>query len=208
MPMKRLFAMLLALGALVAGGCSEEDNTLSTQRTQMTTYLQSTHVPRLVPEEEVGEAGDVAYYSVYDRSVFRYIENVWNENRLLFPEVGPSSTVEITFRAYVFAFRNIPEEISERSLPFYSNDPAIANQMYEYGLTPGAWKFEPLRIDLGRDDILNGLREALIGCRERDRIEVYMTYDAAYGEAIFGIVPQKSPVAYFITIDSVDRNEE
>ena len=70
------------------------------------------------------------------------------------------------------------------------------------GLTPGAWSFEPLTLDM-RGDILNGLRHALLGCREGDIVEAYMTYNMAYGDKYVSTIPRESPVAWFFTVESV-----
>ena len=57
---------------------------------------------------------------------------------------------------------------------------------------------------MGRGDILKGLRLALLGCREGDEVEAYMTYNMAYGGDDFSVVPEQSPVAIFFTVDSVE----
>ena len=80
-------------------------------------------------------------------------------------------------------------------------------QAYEdMGLTPGAWSFEPLTLDM-RGDILNGLRHALLGCREGDVVEAYMTYNMAYGDKYVSTIPKESPVAWFFTVESVECDE-
>lgn len=48
-----------------------------------------------------------------------------------------------------------------------------------------------------RGDILNGLRHALLGCREGDIVEAYMTYNMAYGDKYVSTIPRESPVAWF-----------
>ncbi|MFQ7503174.1 MAG: hypothetical protein ACLRMJ_08855 [Alistipes finegoldii] len=42
------------------------------------------------------------------------------------------------------------------------------------------------------------LYEALLGCREGDYVESYMTYNMAYGDINFSTIPKESPVAYFL----------
>ena len=48
-----------------------------------------------------------------------------------------------------------------------------------------------------------GLRRALVGCREGDVVEIYMTYQAAYDDEIIGLVPKESPLAWLLTVDKV-----
>ena len=55
-----------------------------------------------------------------------------------------------------------------------------------------------------RGDILKGLRYALLGCREGDEVEAYMTYNMAYGDANFSTIPRESPVAWFFTVETVE----
>ena len=53
-------------------------------------------------------------------------------------------------------------------------------------------------------NILNGLRLALLGCREGDEVEAYMTYNMAYGDSSFSTIPSESPIAWFFTVDAVE----
>jgi hypothetical protein len=46
---------------------------------------------------------------------------------------------------------------------------------------------------------------SLPGCREKDTVEVYMTYNMAYGDALINFIPEQSPIAVFYTIDSVRK---
>jgi FKBP-type peptidyl-prolyl cis-trans isomerase len=42
-----------------------------------------------------------------------------------------------------------------------------------------------------------------VGCREGDSVEIYLTYDEAYGKHYVGMVPAKSAVVWFIDIVDV-----
>ena len=125
----------------------------------------------------------------------------YNPDRSNWPEVTGRSKVTLTFRFYAFSFANI----TDSTVPFYTNDPLYERALYEQlGLTPGAWKFEPVTLDLASDRILNGLRLALIGCRGGDEVEAYMTYNEAYGDDYFSVIPRESAVAMFFTIERVE----
>ena len=93
-------------------------------------------------------------------------------------------------------------------MPYYSNDPVLIAAMEDPengpGLTPGAWSSEPLEIDMRGSGIIKGLYDALLGCREGDYVESYMTYNMAYGDINFSTIPKESPVAYFFTVNSVE----
>lgn len=199
--MKRLFAILFCTAGVLFAGCSQEEDTLSQQRERLVSYLERTHAPTLIPDTSVEEGSQLPYYTVAENSVYRYIKNVYDPDRSNRPEVGEHSTVAITFRAYVFEFSNI----TDSTFPFWSNDPLLESAYQDLGLSvgEGGWSFEPLHVSMD-GNILNGLRLALLGCREGDEVEAYMTYNAAYGDRYFSTIPRQSPIAWFFTVDAVE----
>lgn len=200
---------LLVLATLVAAltACSKEEEVLPKQQEQMVKYLTSTHQPRLVAVEDVEPGTEQPYYETFGQTVYRYIDGAYNPDRASRKEVTETSVVTITFRAYVFSFSNIVTDGNRITMPFYSNDALLKDAFFseDVGLTPGAWTFEPLVIDLKAGGIIEGLRLALIGCRERDSVESYMTYTMAYGDKEFiNFIEKESPIAYFFTVDKVE----
>lgn len=198
--MKRLSTILLALPLVLCGACSEEEETLPQQRERIVSYLTSTHSPTLVAESEVDIESQQAFYTTSGNTVYRYIGNYYDPARPGRTEVTASSKVTITFRAYVFNFANI----TDSTFPFYSNDPLLKSAYEEMGLTSGAWSFEPLQIDMRGGDIIKGLRLALLGCRQGDEVEAYMTYNMGFGDTNFSTIPRDSPLAWFFTVDAVE----
>ncbi len=114
--------------------------------------------------------------------------------------------MKITFRAYVFTYANIVTTGSENNwtVPYYTNDAALKSFLEGRGLNTEWWTFEPLTVDMRHPGIIKGMADALLGCREGDAVEVYMTYNMAYGDDYFGIIPKESPIAWFFTVDAVD----
>lgn len=203
--MRKILFIAAALLAMIS--CSKEDeDTLTKQRERMVQYLESTHSPRLVAEEAVESGTEQPFYTIFGTSSYRYIDGYYNPDRAERKIVTEQSTVTITFSAYAFNFQNIQTDGNRITMPFYSNDPLLKELFFseEVGLTPGAWDFEPLVINLAKDDLLKGLHHALVGCRERDRVEVYMTYNAAYGNDYMNIIEKEQPIAYFFTIKAVE----
>ena len=199
MPMKRLITLLgLALPVLLSS-CSDEKDILPEQRQKIVSYLEKTHSPALIPEASVGEDGQLPFYTTAGSTVYRYIVNYYRPDRESNPEVTAASKVTITFRAYVFGYSNI----TDSTFPFYSTDPLRRMAYEDLGLTPGAWSFEPLTLDM-RGDILKGLRHALLGCRAKDDVEAYMTYNEAFGDKYFTTIPRESPVAWYFRVESVE----
>lgn len=185
---------------LLLWSCKEDDDVLPNQQQRIVSFLTSGHSPRLVAAEDLEEDSQLAFYTVAGNSVYRYIESWYNPERASWPEVTATSKITITFRAYVFNFT----AITDSTMPYFSNDPLLEQAYYEAGLTPGAWSFEPMALDMSSSDIINGLRLALLGCRRGDTVEAYMTYNMAYGDDKFGIIPLESPIAVFFTVDSVE----
>lgn len=201
--MKKIFRILLPAFGLCAAllcGCSNEEDVLPTQRDRIVSFLEGSHQPPLVPEEEVEPGSDALYYTTLGNTVYRYIRDVYDPERVNRAEVTRSSTVSITFRLYIFTYATIPDT----RLPEYTNDPELASAYVAAGLNVEHWSFEPLRLNLRSADILNGLRLALVGCRQGDRVEAYMTYNMAFGDTNFSFIPRESPICITFTVDSVE----
>lgn len=196
----KLTGLLAAL--LLLAGCSQEEETLPNQRNSIVSFLTSMHAPQLISEEAVAESPDEnpPFYTAKGNTVYRYISNYYDSGRASRAEVKSGSRVSITFRAYVFSMRNI----TDSDMPFFTNDPDLEQALYEAGLTPGVWKFEPMELTLGQSGIIKGLELALLGCRQGDEVECYMTYNMAYGDTNFASIPRESAVAIFFTVNGVD----
>ena len=65
------------------------------------------------------------------------------------------------------------------------------------------WTTEPMTVVVGRQEIIPALETALMDCREGDSVEIYLTYDVAYGKHYVGLVPSRSSVVWYIDIVSV-----
>ena len=195
----KLTGLLAAL--LLLAGCSQEEETLPNQRNSIVSFLTSTHAPQLISEEAVAESPDEnpPFYTAKGNTVYRYISNYYDSGRASRAEVKSGSRVSITFRAYVFSMRNI----TDSDMPFFTNDPDLEQALYEAGLTPGVWKFEPMELTLGQSGIIKGLELALLGCRQGDEVECYMTYNMAYGDTNFATIPRESAVAIFFTVNGL-----
>lgn len=212
---KNLFILLCA--AFVCGaGCADQEDVHGKQRTDMANFLERSHQPRLIPEEEYEEGSRLPFYTTLGDAVFRYIdvEQYFDPDRENWPEVTDRSWVTVTFTAYVFrnaAIVGVPDggvtenNFSSITQPFFSNDPAFVPYLQMAGLTPGVWQFEPLVLDMRNPGIINGLYLALLGCRQGDRVEAYMTYNMAYGDKDYMYaIPAETPVAIFFSVDKVE----
>lgn len=196
-------SILLVVAMLLGWSCENEmDTQLTSQQNAIKSYLGGQHKPRLIPEEEVSESLDEEpqFYTQWGLDAFRYIATYYDEGRDSRTEITKGATIKIVYSAYVFT--NGAPSISAL---FATNDPVNIEQLQSLGLnTSYEWSSEPMEITLGKGELLSSLERAIIGCREGDSIEVYLTYVKSYGEKFIGLVPEKSSVVWFINIQSVN----
>lgn len=204
--MKRLYnvaiMVVVALAAAFVVSCSNEnDSVLTNQQSKIASYLTSSHQPRLIPESEVSASLDSEpqFYTQWGLDIYRYIATYYDEGRDEWQEVTSRSTIEIVYTAYVFP--NAKPTIANM---YATNDPDSIAELEKLGLnTEYEWTTDPMVVTLGKEEILPGLETALVGCREGDSVEIYLTYDEAYGKHYVGMVPAKSAVVWFIDIVDV-----
>ncbi len=201
MKLKLLTSLCAMLCLIFAVGCGDDVDVADTQRTNIERYLTSSHVPRLINITEVENSleRNPAFYERIDFSVYRYIATYYDEGRNSKPAIKQGDEVTLTFTAYVFT-----GGAPNLSSVYLSNDAAMISALREAGLNTDYWSTEPLTIKIGQTNIIKGVTTSLIGCREGDVVEAYMTLDAAYEDNVVGVVPKESPVAWFYTIESVN----
>ena len=194
----------VALIAMAIVSCSNENDTvLTSQQTSISRYLTSSHQPKLIPEAEIANALDnePQFYTNWGLDIYRYIATYYAEGRQEKSVVERGSEIAITYKAYIFsgskpAIANL----------YATNDAATIAELEAQGLnTTYEWSDEPMVVTMGREEILPGLETALVGCVEGDTVEIYLTYDAAYGKHYVGMVPAKSAVVWYIDIVSVTK---
>lgn len=201
--MKRLFFTIMAVCAALLCSCSNDEEMLTKQKDSIVKYLTSSR--RLIDEQEVSSSLDEnpPFYTAFNNSSYRHITNYYEQERDEWMLVEPNSIIDIQFNAYIFSgsepgmkdvyWSNIPETISALE--------ASNRHQYDHLI----WSKEPLTVRLGRGEVLKGLEDALVGCRDQDSVQVYITSQAAYGKHIIGSVPKNSSVAWYIKILSVTR---
>lgn len=200
-----IFAAMVTVAVSVSTGCKNEEDTLINQQTSTVRFLESSHNPRLMSEEAARESLDdnPEYYTVYNNETYRYIADMYADDRESRTEVAEGDLVAIYFNAYIFNYATI----TDSTMPYWSNRAEVIAALEQTAghLNPEYWSTEPLVLRAGGRDVIGGIGRALVGCREGDRVEVYMTYAAAYGSGIVGLVPKESPVAWLFTVESVKK---
>lgn len=219
--MGRIGRYIAALALAAAVSCSDEEDILPRQQERIVSFLTGSHVPRLLSEQDAAQSldNDPPYYSTFGGTTYRYIADVYDPERLSRPEVTAGSSVEVTFSLYDFSSFAAPKQ----NECIFSNDTTVINRLVEGGLNPRYWVEcdlygEPIRdefgqfvpvsktLRIGAGELLAGLQAGLVGCREQDEVELYMTYNQAYGEKlIVGLMTKQCPVAFFCRIDKVTK---
>lgn len=203
MAMKRLIYTVMVACAALLCSCSDDEDMLTKQKDSIVKYLTSSR--RLIDEQEVSTSlqENPPFYTAFNNSSYRHITNYYEDSREEWMEVEPNSIIDIQFNAYIFSG-------SEPNLAstYWSNIPATisaieASNRHQYDKL--IWSTDPLTVRLGRGEVIEGLEVALVGCRDQDSVQVYMTSQAAYGKHIIGSVPKNSSVAWYIKILSVTR---
>lgn len=198
--LRLILAAMFAVCLTFAFGCSDSETELTTQRSDIVRYLTSTHVPRLVAQEDMDSSLE-AYPAFYERlnvDLYRYISTYYDAGRDGRAMIDDGDEVTLTFTGYQFT-GGLPRTENV----YFSNDTAVISQLKAAGLNSEYWSSEPLFVKIGETNIIKGVSESLIGCREGDKVEAYMTYEKAYGKHVIGIVPFHSAVMWIYTIDSV-----
>lgn len=188
--------------ALVVVSCSNDtDTTLTKQQDAIKNYLEGSHQPRLIDETEIANSLDEQpqFYTRWGLDIYRYISTYYDEGRDDRPMLGRGVTFEMTYTAYIFS----GSQPSVANM-YATNDAESLEKLESAGLnTSYEWSTEPMRVTLGKGEIIDGLETALDGCREGDSVEVYLTFNSAYGNKYIGKVPSKSSVVWYIDITSV-----
>lgn len=198
--LRLMMAVFAAMCLALAVGCSDEDEQISSQRSEIVRFLTSTHVPRLVAEEDKESSleAEPPFYEKLNQDLYRYVANYYDSNRSSRTMVDKGDQVSLTYTAYIFK-GGMPRVDNV----YISNDTAVISQLKQAGLNAEYWSAEPLVVTLGESNIIKGVSQSLVGCRQGDQVEVYMTFEEAYEDKVVGIVPHKSAVAWFYTIDAV-----
>lgn len=153
--------------------CKDNEDALTSQRQRIVSYLTSSHVPQLIAEEDVENSlePNPPFYELIDQQVYRYISTYYDAGRESRAVVGMGDEVELTYTAYIFT-GSVPRTTSV----YMTNDATVLAALVEEGLNAEYWSTDPMTVNLGTTSIIKGLELSLLGCREGDSVEAYMTF--------------------------------
>ena len=186
---------MLAIALLSISCNNDADTVLASQQKAIENYLTGSHNPRLIEENAESMEDQPQFYTHWALNVFRYIATYYDEGRDSKPAISKGTTFDIKYSAYTF--KSSKPKIDDL---FATNDQAKIDELYSGYDDETILSSDPMRVTLGNGDLVSGLERALEGCREGDKIEVYLTYEAAYGKKYIGMVPSKSAVMWEIEI--------
>ncbi len=203
--MKRILGIAITAVAALGtfSGCGDKEDIFTSQQTAIERYLTSSR--RLINETEIGDIieDNPAFYTQIGRSVYRHIPNYYDASRDTTLVIERGDSVRLRFDAYVFS----GSEPSTSDV-YWSNISTTINSLTSSGgnsLAQLDWSTEPLAVKVGSTNMIGGLERGLIGCCAQDSVQIYMTYDMAYGKRLVGTVPKNSSVAWYIKILNVTK---
>ena len=202
MKLRFVIILLAAMVMMSLVGCNDDDKVIESQRTAIERYLTSSHVPRLIAREDVENSIEYnpAFYDKMGLDLYRYIATYYDEGRDTRAEVAKGAEVEIVYTAYLFK-----GSAPKANMAYATNDPDMIAQLVDMGLDAEYWSEEPLKIKIGSTNIITGLEKSLIGCREGDVVEAYMTSKVAYDDKSVGVILRDMSVMWSFTITSVSK---
>lgn len=200
MKMRLPIFLLVVLCLSYVVGCNDVDEIVGKQREDIERYLTSTHAPRLVSAEQAEQDGSRDFYDIFELNTYRYIATYYDEGRDAKVEVEYGDELNLSLTAYVFT-----GSVPRAEAVYFTNEETMIARLAELGLNTEYWTTDPVVIKLGDTNIIKGVEQSLLGCREGDRVEVYMTLETAYESEAVGIVPSNSSVVWIFTITSVEK---
>ena len=202
-----ILAVAVFVAALFVSCSNETDTTLNSQQKSIVDYLTKSHQPRLIAEADIEYSLEEKpnFYSQWGLNLFRYVSTYYDEDRESKTQIESGDKIEIIYSAYIFSGSN--PSISNL---FATNDQEKIASLEAMELTPSSWwSTDVEEVTVGNDDdLLPALSRALRGCYDGDSIEVYLTFEAAFGNKYVGMVPGKSAQVWYIDIKSVTKNKK
>ncbi len=198
----KYIAVALFIIASIFTGCKKDQDENIDQSDDIVSYLESSHSPILVSESALSsldeDVVDQPFYTRYGTYAYRYISTYYDAERNQQPQVQSGSTIKLTYSFFEFTGSS-----NSSTLPLQTNNPSYEQDLIDAGLNMTYQNLTPKSIVIG-GDILSSLHDGLVGCRQGDIIELYMTYEMAYGESIIGFISKGSSIEVHCTIEEVN----
>lgn len=156
-------------------------------------------------------------YNAQEEKIDKYIESALNKNkeytvarnkgsnRLIKTPGKGEALSEHGMVAFYYAGYTFAGSLNNSSVPFVTNHEETA-----LGLRP-QWiltdqDFSVLELDMSDTELLEGLRNGLIGVQGGEVCEILFSGKYAFGDHSFGVIPRNSALAFKIWVISVSND--
>lgn len=193
--------VFLALICLTAGSCIKEklETIYKKQDTQIDSYLSKNNTAKRDSTiiEEDGTTRDTTWTdtltTIYNKGTARLVKVKGSG-----PKLSATGAVSFYYAGYLFT-GNTP---SASSL-FATNHQQTAESSNFITTDPD---YSLLEINMAEADLLEGLRNGLIGVQAGEECEILFTAKYGYGDKTFGIIPVNSALLYRIWVVGVSND--
>jgi FKBP-type peptidyl-prolyl cis-trans isomerase len=193
--------VFLALICLTAGSCIKEklETIYKKQDTQIDSYLSKNNTAKRDSTiiEEDGTTRDTTWTdtltTIYNKGTARLVKVKGTG-----PKLSATGAVSFYYAGYLFT-GNTP---SASSL-FATNHQQTAESSNFITTDPD---YSLLEINMAEADLLEGLRNGLIGVQAGEECEILFTAKYGYGDKTFGIIPVNSALLYRIWVVGVSND--
>lgn len=193
--------VFLALICLTAGSCIKEklETIYKKQDTQIDSYLSKNNTAKRDSTiiEEDGTTRDTTWTdtltTIYNKGTARLVKVKGTG-----PKLSATGAVSFYYAGYLFT-GNTP---SASSL-FATNHQQTAESSNFITTDPD---YSLLEINMAESDLLEGLRNGLIGVQAGEECEILFTAKYGYGDKTFGIIPVNSALLYRIWVVGVSND--
>lgn len=193
--------VFLALICLTAGSCIKEklETIYKKQDTQIDSYLSKNNTAKRDSTiiEEDGTTRDTTWTdtltTIYNKGTARLVKVKGTG-----PKLSATGAVSFYYAGYLFT-GNTP---SASSL-FATNHQQTAESSNFITTDPD---YSLLEINMAESDLLEGLRNGLIGVQAGEECEILFTAKYGYGDKTFGIIPVNSALLYRIWVIGVSND--
>lgn len=201
MKFKSEIILFTILTCILAGSCVKEklETTYKKQETQIDSYLNKNNTARrdstIINED--GSTRDTTWTDtlniVYNKGTARLVKKKGSG-----PALSENGAVSFYYAGYVFKGSNV-----SASNLFATNHQATAESANFSITDPDYSLFE---INMADAELLEGLRNGLIGVRAGEECEILFSAKYGYGNRTFGIIPANSALLYRIWVLGVSND--
>lgn len=201
MKAKREILIFLTLTGLLAASCVKEklETIYKKQETQIDSYLTKNNTAKrdstIVNED--GTTRDTTWTDtlsiIYNKGAARLIKKEGTG-----PSLSSTGAVSFYFAGYTFKGNNV-----SASNLFATNHQQTAESSNFITTDPD---YSIVEVNMAETDMLEGLRDGLVGVRAGEECEILFTAKYGYGNKTFGIIPVNSALLYKIWVVGVSND--